>query len=85
MDNVDRRGKSRETIAIISMGIVVMGQLIGGVWWAATLSSDVRHLTVAVTAMQNSQYTRGDAERDQKYVRERMSEIERRLGVIESK
>jgi hypothetical protein len=85
VNDTERRGKSKETVAIISMGVVVLGQLVGSVWWAATLSSDVRHLTVAVTAMQSSQYTRSDAERDQKYARERMGEIERRLGVVEAR
>lgn len=70
-------------VALAGLGIAVLGNIVATVWWAATVSSDVRHLTEGFGMLQAVQYTRSDAERDLRNVGERVGEVQRRVGKLE--
>lgn len=51
-------------IAMAGLAITFLIQFGASIWWGATLSSDVRHLTDSVTQLHTQQYTKNDATRD---------------------
>jgi hypothetical protein len=60
--------------------------IIGTVWWAATLSADMRQLRetlVEVKATSNDRYTGADARRDFAVVNASMAEVKERLRDLE--
>lgn len=82
---IDRRRFTSVTIAIASLCVVILLQVGGFVWWAATISSDVRHLTLGFIAMQAGQYTKEEARRDLTNASDRTTELARRVSVIEER
>jgi hypothetical protein len=82
----DRPPVAAEVRAWIAVGVTLGVNLIGGAWWAATLSADMRNLREAVTAVQQGvagAYTRNDHARDQSLIHQRLEDHEERLRQIE--
>jgi hypothetical protein len=71
------------TLALASLAVTLLGHLFATIWWAATLSSDVRHLAEGFGMLQAAQYTRTDAERDFRNVGTQTDELRRRVGRLE--
>lgn len=79
-----RKLRTRETVAMMALSVTVLCQIVASVWWAATLSADVRHLTQRFDTMDGKQYTREDAERDIARLRDRIEDVMRRTAVLEA-
>lgn len=82
----DRPPVAAEVRAWIAVGGALVVNLIGGAWWAATLSADMRNLREAVTAVQqgvSGAYTRQDHARDQSITHQRLEDHEARLRDLE--
>lgn len=84
-DTKDQKKPVNVGVALAGLGLAVLGNIVATVWWAATVSSDVRHLTDGFGVLQAVQYTRGDAERDLRNVTERVGEIQRRVTKLEER
>lgn len=67
---VDRRRRTGINTALLSLAFAFLVQFGGGIWWAATISSELKSIA-------------GLSERDNRYVRERMEEIARRIDRME--
>lgn len=49
----DRRDNKKEITAIYALAFAVMAQAAGIVWWGATLSTDVKHLSTQMNYLQS--------------------------------
>lgn len=67
----------------LAMIFAIFMQTIGAVWWAATLSTKLDDLSYQVAALTADKYTKGDAEKDQKFINQRISDVERRVTIVE--
>lgn len=67
----------------IAMIVTVIMQTMGVIWWAATLSAKMDDLSYQVAALTADKYTKSDAGKDQKYVEQKMNDIERRVDNLE--
>jgi hypothetical protein len=80
-----------EVRAWLTVGIVIVVHLIGGVWWAATLSNQILYIREAITELkdqtkkhQSENYTAEDAQRDIKQRDAVDSDHETRLRKLET-
>lgn len=69
----------------LAMIFAIFMQTVGVVWWAATLAAKMDDLSYQVAALTADKYTKSDAEKDQKYVNQRLSDMERRVTNVERK
>lgn len=61
----DRRRRDYGVLfAMAGLCFTFLLQFGGGIWWGATLSSDLRHVTEALARMETERYTKSDATRD---------------------
>lgn len=67
-------------IALI-LGMVL--QTGGWIWWAATMSSKLDNLVYQVAALTSAQYTQTDAQKDHALWAQQISDINRRLNILE--
>lgn len=79
-----------EVRAWITVGIVLMVNLVGGVWWAATLSAEVRALREQNARMEtlifnqsSSFYSAAEARRDLAAIQAQLQDHETRLRHVE--
>lgn len=76
-----RKGDSRLT----TIAFAICLQAAGSVWWAATITSDLRSNTKAVEAMQVAQYTKSEARSDFRNVELQVVEVARRVNNLEER
>lgn len=77
-----------ETRAWIAVAVVLLAHAVGGVWWAATLSAElkyVRELMVEMKTQLASAYTAAEARRDFGVIESKIGDHEVRLREIERK
>ena len=74
----------------IAVLFVLLVQTGGGIWWAATLSSDMRTVQAALKQFETERYTKEDARRDKELFLQLMESsrradesFERRLQMVE--
>ena len=65
------------------MIFAIFMQTVGVVWWAATLAAKMDDLSYQVAALTADKYTKGDAEKDQKFINQRITDVERRVSNME--
>lgn len=80
-EQTEPRGDSRASL--IGVGFTLLLNIIAGAWWASGVSADLKHLTDAVTMMQATQYTKGEARSDFRNVELQVVEIARRVNSLE--
>lgn len=69
----------------IAVLVMLAAQTGGGIWWAASVSQKLDSVIAQVAELKAERYTRNDAGRDQALVAQRITDIERRIGVVESR
>lgn len=83
----DRRpSMAAEMRAWIGVGIVLLVHAIGGIWWAASLSAElkfVRELMGELRVQLNSTYTGTEARRDREAVEAKLLDHETRIRSLE--
>jgi cell division protein FtsB len=67
----------------IAMLFAIMVQSCTAIWWAATLTAKLDDLSYQVAALSAEKYTKSDAEKDQRYLSQRITDTERRLNYVE--
>lgn len=67
----------------IAVMVTLLIQTGGIVWWAATVSGDLKQLVAQVRELKEERYTKNDAQRDQALVQQRFGEHDRRLASLE--
>lgn len=60
----ERRDTTGLMIALAGLALALMVQFAGTIWWGATMSADLRHLTEAFARIDGERYTKSDASRD---------------------
>lgn len=63
----------------------ILSQTVAGVWWAATQSAKLDNLTSMVEIFRASQYTQADSRRDAELFESKLSDINRRIDVLEKR
>lgn len=77
-----------EVRAWIVVAVAIIVQAMGAVWWAATLSAELKSLREVVSEVKlqvTGIYTAADAVRDLAPIRERLTDHEQRMRRIELK
>lgn len=69
----------------IAMLFAIILQSFGAIWWAATLSAKLDDLSYQVAALSAEKYTKTDAEKDQRYLMQKINDSERRIALIEGR
>lgn len=70
-------------IAIIGLALTFLVQFGGSIWWGATLSADLRHVTESLARMETERYSKSDAARDAARMDQRLDDVVRRIARIE--
>lgn len=72
--------------------LVLLAQLVGGIWWLATLSYKLDSAIMQLAEYRTDRYTKDDGRRDRELIvqiveslRQRDAEHERRLDVLETR
>ena len=70
--------------------VLLAGQTLTGIWWASTVTADVRYMGIAIQTLttdvkniQMGRYTSADATRDFARCEDVVSKLERRVSEIE--
>ena len=82
-----RPSVAAETRAWIGVGTVLAVNVIGGAWWAATLSAELKHLRDVVTELKvqlADRYSGAEAARDLAATQQMLRDHEQRLRRLES-
>jgi hypothetical protein len=82
----DRPPVAAEVRAWIAVGVTLGVNLIGGAWWAATLSADMRNMREALAAVQQrvaEAYSTHDSARDLAIIRQQLADHESRVRELE--
>lgn len=69
----------------IAVLVMLAMQTGGGIWWAATLSQKLDSVIAQVAEMKHERYTKEEARRDLELMRVRDTELERRIGNLETR
>jgi hypothetical protein len=81
---IERRSTdSRVFWSVCSLAVTVALQIAGGIWWAANISSDMRHNTEAINTVSATAYSKVEARADFRNVDTQMSEVVRRIALLE--
>lgn len=79
-----------EVRAWLLVGITLLVNIVGGVWWAATLSAEIKalremlgRLELQVSTMAGAAYTAAEARRDLEHVQRQLTDHEARLRQLE--
>ena len=67
----------------IALIFAILIQSIGGIWWAATLTTKLDNLTIQVLEFKTTRYTADDAKRDFALQKLGYEENRRRIEVLE--
>jgi hypothetical protein len=81
----ERRGWHVGKEIPLAMLFAIVLQSFGAIWWAATLSAKLDDLSYQVAALSAEKYTKTDAEKDQRYLMQKISDSERRITLIEGR
>lgn len=81
----ERRGWHVGKEIPLAMLFAIVLQSFGAIWWAATLSAKLDDLSYQVAALSAEKYTKTDAEKDQRYLMQRINDSERRITSIEGR
>lgn len=89
---VRRRENAGLMVAVAGLALTFMVQFGGSIWWGATLSADLRHVTETLARMDMERYTKADAARDllrldqrDQALSEQISELRARQASIENR
>lgn len=80
----DRRARRSETIALISVVIVVAIQFAAGIWWGATITANLNAMTIQLQLLNAEKYTSKDAQKDRDRQADYNKEVDRRLTFLET-
>jgi hypothetical protein len=86
MEERPRVSIAAEVRAWISVGTLLAVNMIGGVWWAATLNAEIRQLRDSVAEIKGTyadRYSGADAARDLAITRNRLEDHEVRIRELE--
>lgn len=85
----DQRPKvASEVRAWIGVGVVLVMHTVGGVWWAATLTADLRNMRELIGEMKaalGNGYTAAEARRDLSYIQQQLQDHEARIRAVEGR
>jgi hypothetical protein len=84
----DRPKVAAEVRAWIVVAVAIVAQGLGAVWWAATLSAEMKALRDVVSELKAqiaAGYTAADAGRDLSTIRSQISDHETRIRAMERK
>lgn len=82
----ERPTMAAELRAWLTVGIGLLINIAGTIWWAATLSADMRQLRESFTEIKAAsvdRYTNSDARRDAAVINASMAEVKERLRDLE--
>lgn len=91
MDNAELDERPRTikdvglVIAMAGLAVTFLVQFGGSVWWGATLSADLRHVTETLARMETERYTKADAARDIQRLEQRNSAFAEQAGEIKAR
>lgn len=84
-----RPSVAAETRAWISVAVLLFVNIIGGVWWAATLSAEVKNIRELLTDTKKTletTYREGEARRDKEIsqIQANIQDLENRTRILEA-
>lgn len=80
-----RRDNFGLIIAIAGLTLTFMVQFGGSIWWGATLSADLRHVTETLQRLEVERYTKSDAARDLQRLDQRDMSFSEQLTELRSR
>lgn len=84
--NSSRVSVTAEIRAWVGVGVVLAVNVVGGAWWAATLSAELKHLRDVVTELKlklADRYSGTEAARDLAITQQQLRDHEQRLRLLE--
>lgn len=82
----ERPSVAAETRAWIAVGTVLVAHAIGGIWWAASLSAELKFLRELMSELRSqigTAYTSAEARRDREVLEAKIHDHENRLRGLE--